>query len=82
MSALTGPLGGGPGSAAGGFEVLAMLALLTLLVLVFEKAVATNVSRPGFRRLSRCLDVGVAPLGMGSLVVGATLLARVLTQGS
>lgn len=82
MSALTGPLGGGPGSAAGGFEVPAMLAFLTLLVLVFEKAIATNVSRSGFRRLSRYLDVGVAPLGIGSLVIGATLLAGVLTKGS
>jgi hypothetical protein len=80
MSALTAPMSD-PGSSAGGLELLALLAFVTLLILVFEKAVATNVSRPGSVRLSRCLDVGVAPLGIGSLVIGATLLARVLTQG-
>ncbi len=80
MSVLTGSspaATGAPNDAAS----LALLTLLTLLVLLFEKAVATNVSAPGFGRLSRCLDVGVVPLGIGSLVIGATQLARVLGQG-
>jgi hypothetical protein len=59
-----------------------MAVFLTLLILVFEKAVATNAqdARSTAARLSRCLDVGVAPLGIASVVIGATLLADVLTQ--
>ena len=64
-----------------GAASLAVLTFLTLLVLLFEKAVAANVSAPGFQRMSRCLDVGVVPLGIGSLVIGAAQLARVLGQG-
>jgi hypothetical protein len=75
-------MSGGPLYSAGGFDVLAMLAFLAFLILAFEKAVASNVSLPGSRRLSRCLDVGVVSLGLGSLVIGASLLTRLLTQGS
>jgi hypothetical protein len=80
MSVLTSssPAATGAGSDAAG---LAVLTFLTLLVLLFEKAVATNVSAPGFRRLSRCLDVGIVPLGLGSLVIAATQLAGNLGQG-
>jgi hypothetical protein len=55
---------------------------LVLLVLLFEKAVAVNVSAPGFHRLSRCLDVGVVPLGSGWIIVAALALGRLLAGGS
>lgn len=60
--------------------LVTLVSMVTLLVLLFEKAVATNLHAGHFRRLSRCLDVGVYPLAMGSLVVGATQLVS-LTSG-
>ena len=72
----------GAASDAGGFAVLMLVPTLSLLALLFEKAVATNVSAAGFRRLSDCVDVGVIPLGIGWLVIVATQLAQPLGQGS
>ena len=58
-----------------------LLMLLALLVLLAEKVVAANVTTPGHGRLSRTLDVGVVPLGMGSLILAGTQLARLIGQG-
>lgn len=58
-----------------GFPVAA---LLLLLILVVAKQTSVNVSTARFRRLSRCLDVGVAPLTIAALVISASEVARVL----
>lgn len=69
---------GAPNDAAS----LALLMMLTLFVLLVDKVVAANVSVPGSRRLSQCLEVGVVPLGIGTLVVAAAQLAQILGLGS
>jgi hypothetical protein len=55
--------------------LVTLVSMVTLLVLSFEKAVASNLNARQFGRLSQCLDVAVYPLAMGSLALGAAQLA-------
>lgn len=57
--------------------LLSFLCLATVVVLVLQKAVATNriPPRPG---VSRTLNVALVPFGLGALVLGASQLARLL----
>jgi hypothetical protein len=57
---------------------IALITVATLLLLQFEKAVATNVSAPGFHRLARCLDVGIAPLEIAVVVYVTIELVRMV----
>jgi hypothetical protein len=59
-----------------------LVLLLVWLALLFEKAVATNVSSPGHRRYSRTIDVGLIPLGIGAVLVACAAFARLLEQAS
>jgi hypothetical protein len=77
MTVFASPLPGGTpihGDLAGLIAVL----LGTLLILVFEAAVASNLSTTGQRGLARSLAVGIAPIGLASLGLGTIELARII----
>ena len=57
--------------------LLSFLCLAVLVVLVVQKALATN-SAPPRPLLSRTLNVGLVPFGIGALVLGTAQLARLL----
>ncbi len=57
--------------------LLSFLCVAVLVVLVLQKAVATNMVPPR-PRLSRTLNVAVIPFGIGALVLGTSQLARLL----
>jgi len=57
--------------------LLSFLCLATVVVLVLQKAVATNMVPPR-PLMSRTLNVALVPVGLGALVLGAAHLARLL----
>jgi hypothetical protein len=57
-----------------------LAALLTIVVLVFAKAVAANQDSERQARLSAALNVGIVPLGLQSVVLAVAGVARVLNS--
>ncbi len=57
---------------------LSLLAILTLLSLLISKEVVSVSDRPRFRALSRTLDVAIAPLLLGFVLIAAIQIAEVL----
>ncbi len=57
-----------------------LAALLTLFVLVFAKAVASNQDSERQSRLSAALNVGIAPLGLQSVLLAVAGVARILNS--
>ena len=55
-----------------------IIALIALVILVVGKQTSVNVSNPRYARLSRCLDVGVIPLGITALAIAAHEVSRIL----
>ena len=81
MSSLVPPLAAEAVSApstsvyAGGLPVAA---LLLFLMFVVAKQTVVNLSGTRYDRLSRCLDIGVAPLAVAALAISAYEVARIL----
>jgi hypothetical protein len=61
---------------AGGLPIIA---LLLLLLLVVAKQTSIDVSSAEYRRLSACLDVGVAPLALCVVAISANEISRILS---
>jgi hypothetical protein len=59
--------------------LLTFLCMVTVVILVLQKALATNHVPPR-PRMSRTLDVGLIPLGLGALALGASQLARLIAS--
>lgn len=77
MTVFASPLAGGT-AAQGDLGGLMAVLLGTLLILVFEAAVASNLSTTGQRSLARALTVGIAPISLASLALGTIELARII----
>jgi len=60
--------------ALGGF-LLPLVPLIALLIVLFEKAVASSVIGERAHLLSRFLNVAIAPLAFGGLAISAAHLA-------
>ena len=71
-----------PLGAADDLLALAAVTMLALAFVLFEKAVATNVSSPAYRQLARSLDVVAVPLAVAWVALGVTQLSRVIGAGS
>ena len=77
MTVFASPLAGGTAT-QGDLDGLIAILLGTLLILVFEAAVASNLSTSGERGLARALTIGIAPISLASVALGAIDIARII----
>lgn len=77
MSVFASPMTGGVMTQEG-LTAVSVVVLLTLFVLVVEKAVEANVSTGGAHGFARYLLAGIVPLGLASLALVSIALARIV----
>jgi hypothetical protein len=76
MSAFAGPAAPDVASLHAYIGVLPEAVLVTLLIMVFEKAVSRAALGEPSRILSRCVDVALAPLAFGALVLAGRYVSN------